>query len=260
MVYVFDTSLNLQFSHKISSHRRIHLVEAAGVPRNFVVGGGQYQGDNLDILNVPLDSSYPPIPDDTWNKYTFAHMGSNYIVWSEGWDLACTEYNSGWGGAFTDYTPLKIDEEVRLAGLGYEPVLDDPVLGAGIRPVYLFVFGRDGDRDGGYLYILRTDANQYPDHPGITATDMVTGLPPEQVSQKVSDVEDRRPFRYTRKGVVVEARNRGTFRLVSLGGDVIKSFFITSDERTPFDFDIDGEYYYIFNQYTFRLYKAKTGF
>ena len=41
---------------------------------------------------------------------------------------------------------------------------------------------------------------------------------------------------------------------------MIKSFYITADERTPIDFDIDGEYYYLFDEQTMRLHKAGTGF
>jgi len=258
MVYVFDTSLNLEVSHRVDTHRRIGLVEA--LDENFVVGGGQFDGNDLSPMNLS-EEPYPPISEDTWQKYTFAHGGSNYIVWSDPNQLGCTKYNSGWGSPTpgSPSPPIKMDGDVRLAGLGYEPDLVDPVLGGTITPVYLFIFGRDGDRDGGYLYIIRTDASEYPS-PSYSYDLVTDGLSSGRTSQRVRDVEDRRPALYTRKGVVVEARNRGTFRLVSLEGDVIKSFYITSDERTPFDFDIDGEYYYVFNQATLRLYKAETGF
>jgi hypothetical protein len=252
MVYVFDTKLNLEVSHRVDNHRRIGLVEAENLPDrdNFVVGGGRFNYSDLSPMNPPEDP-YPPISEDTWQKYTFAHGGSNYIAWNEGNQLTCAEYDSGWtllNSAY--YTPIKMDDDVRLAGLGYEPDLGE---------VYLFIFGRDWDRDEGYLYIIRTAAGDYPSP--LFTYDLVTdGLSDGRTSSRVRDVEDRRPALYTRKGVVVEARNRGTFRLVSVEGDVIKSFYITSDERTPFDFDIDGKYYYVFNRTTLRLYKAETGF
>lgn len=247
MVYVFDTSLNLEVSHRVDTHRQIGLVEALN--ENFVVGGGQFDFNDLTPLNPP-ENTYPDSIDDTWHKYTFAHLGSNYIVWNEGNQLACAQYDTGWGNLSTGYTPIKMDDEVRLAGLGYEPDLGE---------VYLFVFYREWESNDGYLYIIRTAAGDYPSPP--FTYDLVTdGLSSGRTSSRVGNVEDRRPALYTRKGVVVEARNRGTFRLVSLEGDVIKNFYITSDERTPFDFDIDGEYYYVFNQATLRLYKAETGF
>jgi len=255
-IYVFSTALQLEKTHKVDTHRRIGLVEAAGAPQNFVVGGGRFDGGDLSIMNLPEDP-YPPITEDTWHKFTFAHGGRNYIVWSDPNQLGCSEYDPSWGMLSNDSTPITMEEDCRLAGIGYEP-LGDPILGGAV-PVYLFVFCREWESDNGFLYIITTEANQYPDHTAIT-TDFLTDLPPDQISARVWDVEDRRPFHYTRKGVVVEARNRGTFRLVSLEGSIIKSFFITSDERTPFDFDIDGKYYYIFDRRNFRLYKAATGF
>lgn len=257
MVYVFDTSLELQVYFRSDAQRNIGLVEALN--ENFVVAGGQFAGSDLSILNPPPAPSYPSISEDTWQKFTFSYGGSNYIVWNDGNQLTCTEYGSGWGTPTSAGNSLiKMDGDVRLAGLGYEPNLVDPVLGAA-NSVYLFVFYRDWDSDRGSLYTVRTAAADYPNPP--FTIDLVTdGLSDGRTSSRVRDVEDRRHFLYTRKGVIVEARSRGTFRLVSLEGDVIKSFFITSDERTPFDFDIDGEYYYVFNQHTFTLYKAKTGF
>ena len=80
------------------------------------------------------------------------------------------------------------------------------------------------------------------------------------VSQKVDNIDDEHPVFYTRKGIVAETRRRGTFQLLKLNGQKIKSFYITADERTALDFDIDGEYYYLFDDQTMRLYKAKTGF
>ena len=81
-----------------------------------------------------------------------------------------------------------------------------------------------------------------------------------RISPRISNIEDRDEVFYTRKGVVAGTRTRGRYKLLSLEGNVIKTFYITQDEETPFDFDIDGEYYYIFDQQNMRLYKARTGF
>jgi len=259
MIYVFDTSLNLIVTHRVENHRRIGLVEAAGAPQNFVVGGGRFDGSDLSIMNLPEDP-YPPIFDDTWHKFTFAHGGRNYIVWSDFDQLGCTEYLDSWAFNDSGNTIIETGQDRRLVGLGYEKDIPDPVLGTAFT-VYLFVFGWDSFDNNGddFLYIIRTNASSYPGP--IVPGDLVSNISPNaHASQRIENVNDNRPVYYTRKGVVAETRNRGTFRLLDLEGEVKKSFFITSDERTPFDFDIDGKYYYIFDRRNFRLYKAATGF
>ena len=256
-IYVFSTALKLEKTHKVDTHRRIGLVEA--LDENFVVGGGRFDGADLSIMNLPEDP-YPPITEDTWHKFAFADDVYNYIAWSEFDQLGCTEYLDSWMFTDSNNTIIEPGQERRLVGLGYEKVFPDPVLGT-LYTVYLFVFGWDyfDNNSDDFLYIIRTDANTYPGP--IVPGDLVSDISPAaHASQRVENVSDNRPVYYTRKGVVAETRNRGTFRLLDLEGEVIKSFFITSDERTPFDFDIDGKYYYIFDRQNFRLYKAATGF
>ena len=259
IIYVFSTSLELQTTHQLNSHRRIGLVEADPA-ENFVVGGGRFDGSDLSVLNPNPDDPYPPISDDTWQKYTFTHAGNNYIAWNEYDQLVCTEYSFLWMSPTTGYTIIEPGQERRLVGLGYEKDIPDPVLGTPFT-VYLFILGWDSFDNNGddFLYIIRTNADSYPGP--IAAGDLVTSLPPDaHASQRIENVRDNHPVFYTRKGVVAEMRTRGTFRLLDLEGEVIKRFYITSDERTSFDFDIDGEYYYIFDRQNFRLYKAATGF
>jgi len=259
IIYVFNNSLELQTSHQLNSHRRMALVEADPA-ENFVVGGGRFDGSTLSVMNPDPDNSYPPISDDTWQKYTFAHNFSNYIAWNEYDQLGCMEYSSTWMSPNGNTTIIEPGEERRLVGLGYEKDIPDPVLGSTFT-VYLFILGwdsSDNDSDD-FLYIIRTNADSYPGP--IAPGDLVTSLPPDaHASKRIDNVRDNHPVFYTRKGVVAETRTRGTFRLLDLEGEVIKRFYITSDERTPFDFDIDGEYYYIFDRKNFRLYKAATGF
>jgi hypothetical protein len=260
-IYVFNTSLDLETEHAWNTYRRIALVEADPA-ENFVVGGGQFDGSTLSILNPDPENSYPPITDDTWNKYTFAHNFSNYIAWNEFDQLGCTEYSTTWMSPNSNSTTIEMGEERRLVGLGYEKDIPDPVLGTAFT-VYVFVYGWDPSDNNGddFLYIIRTNADTYPG-PIVTDPDsLIPGLLPyAHASQRVDNVRDNHPIFYTRKGVVAETRTRGTFRLLDLEGEVIKRFYITSDERTPFDFDINGEYYYIFDRQNFRLYKAATGF
>jgi len=264
-VYAFDTSLNLEISQKVDNHNRLHLIEAT--TGDFVVGDVRFSEGPLPEDPLVVDSTpYPGLGMDFWDRQTFAYSGRNYAVWSSFDWLYCDEYNDSWvwlsptGGASIDQ-----GEERRLVGLGYEPdfsTYEDPILGAGITPVYLFVFGWDDSGwDEGFLYIIRTAAGEYP-NPSYSIDLVADGLPTGKCSPKIRNVEDRYPVFYTRKGVVASTRTRGTFQLLQLDGQRIKNFYITSDDddETSFDFDINGEYYYLFNENNLRLYKAATGF
>ncbi len=262
IVYAFDTSLDLEVSETVSEQNRLHLAEAD--TGDFVVGRVRFSGD-------PLTASYPYPTDniDAWDKQMFAHNGNNYIVWS-GFDgshsyLYADEYSSAWGSPSNSTTTVEEYAERRLVGLGYEPDttnFGDPVLGAGITPVYLFIHGRseDGGREERFLHIIRSDAGAYSGSLVAAPADLFTGSPAGYVSEKIENIDDEYPVFYTRKGIVAGTDRRGTFQLLKLNGQKIKSFYITPDERTPIDFDIDGEYYYLFDEQTMRLYKAKTGF
>lgn len=262
-IYAFDTSLNLEISATETEHNRMHLVEAD--TGDFVVGRMRFSGEPLLIT----DTDYPANFIDAWDKQLFAHNMDNYILWSDfdGADshLTSIRYNTGWGETGSASTIIETGADRRLIGLGYEPDttnFGDPVLGAGITPVYLFIHGRseDGGREERFLYIVRSNAAAYSGSLVADPADLITGSPAGWVSQKVDNIDDEYPVFYTRKGIVAGTDRRGTFQLLKLNGQKIKSFYITADERTPIDFDIDGKYYYLFDEQTMRLYKAATGF
>lgn len=261
-VYAFDTSLNLEVSETVTEHNRLHLAEAD--TGDFIVGRVRFSGDPLSA-----SSPYPPNNIDAWDKQMFANNMNNYIVWSEfdGLDshLKSYRYGTAWSETGDASTIIETGADRRLIGLGYEPDIAnfwDPVLGAGITPVYLFIHGRsdDGGREERFLHIIRTNAGAYNNPLVAAPADLITGSPAGCVSQKIENIDDEYPAFYTRKGIVAGTHRRGTFQLLKLNGQKIKSFYITASERTSIDFDIDGEYYYIFDEQTMRLYKAATGF
>jgi hypothetical protein len=261
IVYAFDTSLNLEASETVMYHSRIHLVEA--VTEDFVVGDVRFSEPSVPGDPLVASSPYPSLGMDLWDKQMFAHASGNYIAWSSFDQLYCDQYDDGWAYLNGGSVIILGGEELKLLGLGYEPVLADPILGTGITPVYLFVHGwdRDGGREYGFLYVIRTSADDYPNLGSTVTADLVNdGLPTGRTSGRIRNVDDDHPVFYTRKGVVAQTRMRGTFQLLQLNGERIKSFYVTSDEEASFDFDIDGQYYYLFDQQTLRLYKAETGF
>jgi hypothetical protein len=262
IVYAFDTSLNMEVSETVSEQNRLHLVEAD--TGDFVVGRVIFSGDPLTA-----SSPYPASNIDAWGKQMFAHSMNNYILWSDfdGSDshLWAIRYNTGWGETGNASTVIETGADRRLVGLGYEPDtanFGDPVLGAGITPVYLFIHGRsdDGGREERFLYIVRSDADAYTGSLVAAPADLITGSPAGYVSEKIDNMDDEFPVFYTRKGIVAGTDRRGTFQLLKLNGQKIKSFYITKNDRVSMDFDIDGEYYYLFDEQTMRLYKAATGF
>ena len=138
-----------------------------------------------------------------------------------------------------------------LRGIGYDPLITDPIVG--VDPVYLFFAGHDPDADEEFMQIIRTPALDYPG----PSSPLLDYYP---VSSRVYGVRGWTPCYYTRKGVVAETYDRGRFVLVTLDGDVIKRFWVTREDEPALDFDIDGEFYYIFDEADMRLYKAATGF
>ena len=164
IIYAFDTSLNLEISAAETEHNRVHLAEAD--TGDFVVGRMRFSGEPLLIT----DTDYPANFVDAWDKQLFAHNMNNYILWSEfdGSDsrLWAVRYNTGWSETGNASTIIQTGVDRRLVGLGYEPDttnFGDPVLGAGITPVYLFIHGRsdDGRREERFLYIIRSDADAH---------------------------------------------------------------------------------------------------
>jgi hypothetical protein len=142
---------------------------------------------------------------------------------------------------------------MQLRGIGYDPQVFDPDPLVPGNPVYLFLYGWESDNDKEFLQIVWTPASHYS-----TLSNPVNSNYP--VQPRVYDVRGDGEVFYTRKGVVAETHNRGRYYLLTLGGQIKKQIQISSDDEIPLDFDIDGDYYYVFDEHNYRLYKANTGF
>lgn len=240
-VFAFDTDLNLITYDSITNHSTINLVDAND---DFVVGDVLF--DHTDMSTTP---NFPDVPVG-WDDQAFSFAGRNYILRGYGVDIDCEEFDMPWGSLGSSSTPLGGMYDMGLRGIGFDPEVNDPFVGN--NPVYLILTGGGSDQDDGFLQIVRTPASAYPSLPSPVFS--------YTVSSPVYDVRGYRPCYYTRKGVVAETHNRGRFVLVTLAGEEIKKFAITNDDEPALDFDIYGEYYYIFDEQDMRLYKAATGF
>jgi hypothetical protein len=233
-VYAFDTSLDLKDKYYMDDHSELHLVDNNG---NFVVG-------NIAFDPVTL-TSLGPIDTNAGGRFTFSDGTDNMELDSYYSDVdAKSVLTVRYGNWPLPWPPnaeatIRSYEKLWLRGLGYDSE-------RGL--VYLFLFSEDGR----YLKVVETSIGDYPT---LTSDilDYYTSSPP------IDDVEEYY-FDYTRKGFIGATRQRGYYKLFNLQGDVLKQFNLGIDDDRGFDFDISGEYYYVFDKDTYRLYKAKTGF
>lgn len=249
-VYAFDTSLELITKGEIDFHSNLNLVDANS---DFVVGHVRFYGDPLTSQSYYPD---PEIIGYNGDQYAFSVASTeNYLLRSSGQEIECNQFSNTWSSPTFVTTPLGAPTEMWLKGIGYDPqVFDpDPPLVPG-NPVYLFLHGGQQDKDEGFLQIVWTPASHY----STTLSSPVYGSYP--VQPRVDGVRGDGDVFYTRKGVVAQTRTRGRYYLLTLDGEIKKRFQISSDEEIPLDFDIDGDYYYVFDEGNYRLYKANTGF
>lgn len=251
-VYAFDTSLNLISKKPIDFPSYIHLFDANTTPPGpyFVAGDVGFSGSPL----IPTINPYPDIGNN-WDNYAFSHSGSNFTLRSNGSQIECDMFDFDWANSARTPSDIGSPTDMQLRGIGYDydPSAVDPVLGE--NAVYLFLHSWDDSSDHGFLQIVRTAASSYPN---VASTiDLYTDWP---VSKRVYDVRGENRVFYTRKGVVAESKDRGTYYLLTLDGQIEKRFPVTRDHRPAMDFDIDGDYYYVFDEHNYRLYKANTGF
>jgi hypothetical protein len=244
-VYAFDTSLELITQGEIDFQSNLSLVDANG---DFVVGDVRFYGDPL------TSQSYYPNIGYNWDYAFGVAAGSNYLLNSTSFDISYNRFSNTWTSPSYPLTPLGAPTEMRLKGIGYDPKVFDPDPLVPGNPVYLFLHGGQQDNDEGFLQIVWTPASDY----STTLSSPVFGMYP--VQPRVDGVRGDGDIFYTRKGVVAQTRNRGRYYLLTLGGEIQKQFQVSSDEEIPLDFDIDGDYYYVFDERNYRLYKANTGF
>ena len=247
-VYAFDTSLKLITQGETDFHSNLNLVDANG---DFVVGHVRFYGDPLSSQAYYPD---PEIIGYNWDHAFGVVAGSNYLLNSTSFDISYNRFSNTWTSPSYPSTPLGAPTEMRLKGIGYDPQVFDPHLDVPGNPVYLFLHGGEQDKDEGFLQIVWTPASHY----STSLTNPVYGSYP--VQPRVYDVRGDSDVYYTRKGVVAQTRTRGRYYLLTLDGEIQKQIQISSDDEIPLDFDIDGDYYYIFDEGNYRLYKANTGF
>ena len=251
-VYAFDTSLNLISKKPIGFPSYIHLFDA-----NTTLPGPYFVAGDVGFSDNPLVPTIDPYPNvgNNWDNYAFSHSGSNFTLRSNGFQIECNMFDFDWANSVMTPSDIGSPTDMQLRGIGYDydPSAVDPVLGE--NAVYLFLHSWDDSSDHGFLQIVRTAASSYPD---VASTiDLYTDWP---VSNRVYDVRGENRVFYTRKGVVAESKDRGTYYLLTLDGQIEKRFPVTRDDRPAMDFDIDGDYYYVFDEHNYRLYKANTGF
>jgi len=245
-VYAFDTSLKLITQGETDFHSNLSLVDANG---DFVVGHVRFYGDPL------TSQSYYPANGYNGDHHAFSVATTgNYLLRSTGQEIEYYQVSSTWGPPTSVQTPLGTSTEMRLLGIGYDPQVFDPHLDVPGNPVYLFLHGGQQDKDEGFLQIVWTPASHY----STSLSSPVFSYYP--VQPRVDGVRGDSDVFYTRKGVVAQTRTRGRYYLLTLDGEIQKQIQISSDEEIPLDFDIDGDYYYVFDEGNYRLYKANTGF
>ena len=241
-VYAFDDSVELKSYATIDHHNEIHLVEADG---RFFVGDVHFDSVTLS-----------PSPD---NKYLWGHAFSNtagtrnYLITGDGQQCLFEERNPGdWsttGASQEPYVEFSAFGNINynLSTIGFDPLLME---------VYLFFY----NWDEGYLRIIKTPEGDYLG--GIPATGgyLIPDLPPYpyEFSPRIYDVREEY-FWYTRKGMVTGAHDDGLLYLLTFNGERIDQLRVNNDHRMVIDFDIDGEFFYYFDELNSRLYKAVTG-
>jgi hypothetical protein len=235
-VYVFDPSLTLITKSYIDMHSDINLVDAN---QDFLVGNILFNGADLQISALQ-PSGLPGY----WGNPAIANGSGNYVLRSYGSELRYDEFGPGWG-------PLGSDLFATTTGSPY----DLQLRGAGVdgATVYLFLHGYNDVEDTEVLRIVVTPLADYPNG---FAGPLITTYP---TSKAVRRIESQDRVYYTRKGIVAMNYSNNHV-LLKPNGDRIKLFYVTSEREPALDFDIDGEYYYIFDEQTLRLYKAATGF
>jgi hypothetical protein len=236
-VFLFDTSLAMKSTAYLDYNSDSHLVDDSG---NFVVG---------DIRFDPGTMSFVESVDTDAGRFAFSDGSNNFDLnsyYNEPLDESTLEVRSGtgWPVSPTASHTICIGERFELRGLGYEPLTDS---------VYLFLYNWEFER----LRIVETPGSQYP-------SSLIANILYEPTYNPSAFIDEPRGeyFRYTRKGFVSSARQRGFLMLFNNAGEVLKQFYlgIEDQEARGVDFDLDGEYYYVFNPNNYRLYKAETGF
>jgi len=233
-VYAFNSSLSLIDKGYIDQNTDLHLVDAND---EFLVGNILFDG------TVHVDPAQPGFIPGYWRNSGIA-AGLNYIFWINGPDLMYDTYSTAWVSGTQNQFAVSV-------GSPYDMQLRGARVDGG--NVYLMVHGYDPNQDTEVLRIVETPIGDYPN---FFTGPLFTDYSP---SKPVKRIRGESRIYYTRKGVVAQSYDSSHY-LLTAGGDRIKQFYITHEREPALDFDIAGEYYYIFDEQNFRLYQAATGF
>ena len=238
-VYAFDTSLELVSKAYLDYDNNVHLVGPGPInPESFIVGNIAF-----DPATLAVDGQV----ETGANEYTLYNGSQVMDMWSYyddayGESTLDVRYDNNWPlySGMNASMSITTGDNVELRGLTHDIEAD---------LVYLFFYNRDSE------YVQVSQVLSASDFPSLTSPILssYTTSPP------IDSVEDRF-FCYTRKGFVGSARQRGFFMRFNLAGDELQRFYIGVEGDRELDFDIQGEYYYVFNRSNYRLYKAATGF
>jgi hypothetical protein len=239
-VYAFNTSLELVSKAYLDYNTNVHLVGPGPPPSgpiSFVVGNISFDPATLLVAGqVETGAGEYALYNgsqamDLWSYYDDAYYQSTLDV----------RYYSDWPlySGTTTSTPITTGDNVELRGLTHDIEKD---------LVFLFFYNRDSE----YVQVSEIQSSDFP-----SLTPPILSYYP--ATPPIDRVEDRY-FCSTRKGFVASARTRGFFLRFNLAGDELQRFYIGLEDDRGIDFDIEGEYYYVFNRSNYRLYKARTGF
>jgi len=123
-VYALDTDLNIITYDSITYHNTINLVDAND---DFIVGDVLFY--HTDMSTMP---NFPDVPVD-WDAQAFSFAGSNYILRGYVNNIDCEEFDMSWGSPGSSSTPIGGMNDMWLRGIGFDPEVNDPLVGGGTR-------------------------------------------------------------------------------------------------------------------------------
>lgn len=238
-VYAFDTSLALISKAYLDYNNNVHLV-----------GPGPLSSESFVVGNIAFDPATLLVDGQVETgagEYALYNGSQAMDMWSyfDGGTGECfldVRYNTGWPlySGMNASTLITTGEDFELRGLTHDTESN---------LVFLFFYNRERN------YVQVSEILSSSDFPSLTSPILSS----YSNSRPIDRVEDRF-FCYTRKGLIASARQRGFFVRFNLAGDELQRLYIGIEGDREMDFDVLGEYYYVFNRSNYRLYKAATGF
>lgn len=199
------------------------------------VFGDHYYMDDPPAFTHNTGLSYMPTSP---GYYDPAVSGNGVVTLDVFWDDLAGQNRldfAGDGPAFSAYIPAEL-------------WLDNVAFDAVKQEAYIFL---RGDRDQGEV-LVADSADIAAGGPLGILGEYPFGYPLVRLPRS-----DYGRYHYTRDGFVT--RSRGTYQLCSLdSGEVLKSISGSESRRSAAAFDIDGDYFYVYDAEAKKLYKCKT--